>query len=213
MTESRTRCIPQRVVNAMTIDVEDYYHVTAVDQYVSRDAWERYPSRVRENTERLVDLFDQMGIRATFFVLGWVAERFPDLVRRIAARGHELGSHSHWHRLVYDLTPEAFRADLRRSRDAIEAAAGVRVTAFRAPRYSITKQSLWALDVLVEEAFSCDSSVFPVRHDRYGIPDAPRHPHEIVRPCGPLWEVPTATVPWAGLNVPIAGGGYFRHFP
>jgi polysaccharide deacetylase family protein (PEP-CTERM system associated) len=197
----------------MTVDVEDYYHVTAFDRVVSRDVWDSYPSRVRRNTERLLALFEDVGVRATFFVLGWVAEKFPDLVREISACGHELASHSHWHRLVYDLTPEEFRSDLRRSRDAIEAAAGVRVTTFRAASYSITRRSLWALDILVDEGFVCDSSIFPVLHDRYGIYGAPRHPHEIVRPGGSIWEAPPATVRWAGVNAPVAGGGYFRQFP
>jgi polysaccharide deacetylase family protein (PEP-CTERM system associated) len=180
---------------------------------VSRDAWDRQPSRVAANTSRLLDLLAEHGVRATFFVLGWVAERHPDLVRRIAAQGHEIASHSYWHRLVYELTPDAFREDLARARGVLEDAAGVRVTGFRAPSYSVTSRSLWALDVLVDEGYAYDASIFPIHHDRYGIPDAPRHPHVIERDGGRIVEIPASTVRAGGMNLPIAGGGYFRLLP
>jgi polysaccharide deacetylase family protein (PEP-CTERM system associated) len=203
---------PGAIVNAMTVDVEDYFQVSAFAPLVSPDAWGTFESRVTANTDRLLALFAETGVRATFFILGWVAERHPSLVQRIAAAGHELASHSYWHRLVYDLEPESFRADLRRARQAIEDAAGVAVRGFRAPSFSVTEQSLWALDVLVEEGYAYDASVFPVRHDRYGIPTAPRHAHVIRRAAGEVIELPGSAAIAGPARVPI-GGGYFRLVP
>lgn len=201
------------VVNAMSVDVEDYFQVSAFDQAVSRDQWDRFESRVSANTERVLATLARRSTRATFFVLGWVAERYPALVRQIADRGHEIASHGYDHRLVFDLTPEEFRADLRRAREAIESAAGVQVRGYRAPSFSITARSLWALDILIEEGYAYDASIFPIHHDRYGMPSAPRHIHTITRPAGTLWEVPGSTTRVSGMNVPIAGGGYFRLLP
>jgi polysaccharide deacetylase family protein (PEP-CTERM system associated) len=201
------------VLNAMTVDVEDYFQVSAFDRYVPRSGWESRESRVCRNTERLLDIFDTAGVRATFFVLGWVAGRFPALVRRIHAAGHELASHSYGHGLVYSTTPEAFRDDLRRAKAAIEDAAGVAVRGYRAPSYSITERSLWALDVLVSEGYAYDASIYPIRHDRYGIPSWPRHIHRVERSGGSIWELPGSTVRRAGVNFPIGGGGYFRLLP
>jgi polysaccharide deacetylase family protein (PEP-CTERM system associated) len=201
------------VVNAMSVDVEDYFQVSAFDQAVSRDQWDRFESRVSANTERVLATLARRSTRATFFVLGWVAERYPALVRQIADRGHEIASHGYDHRLVFDLTPEEFRADLRRAREAIESAAGVQVRGYRAPSFSITARSLWALDILIEEGYAYDASIFPIHHDRYGLPSAPRHIHTITRPAGTLWEVPGSTTRVSGMNVPIAGGGYFRLLP
>jgi polysaccharide deacetylase family protein (PEP-CTERM system associated) len=197
----------------MTVDVEDYFHVSAFAGVVSPAAWDSYESRVCRNTERLLDILEQDGVHATFFVLGWVAERFPDLVRRIHAAGHELASHSYDHGLVYDKTPDSFRDDLRRARAAIEQAAGVAVTGFRAPSYSVTTRSLWALDVLAAEGYTYDSSIYPIRHDRYGIPDWDRHIHKLDLLGGTLWELPGSTVRRAGMNLPVGGGGYFRLMP
>jgi polysaccharide deacetylase family protein (PEP-CTERM system associated) len=166
-----------------------------------------------DSTSRLLDLLAEHDVRATFFVLGWVAERHPALVRRIASLGHEIASHSYWHRLVYELTPDGFRADLARARSVLEDAAGVPVRGFRAPSYSVTARSLWALDVLVDEGYAFDASIFPIHHDRYGIPDAPRHPHVVERKGGSLVEIPASTVRAGGMNWPIAGGGYFRLLP
>ena len=202
-----------RVLNALTIDVEDYYHVSAFDGPGKRDRWGAFESRVSASTDRLLDVLDRVGVKATFFVLGWVAERHPDLVRRIARAGHELASHGFFHQLVYDLTPEAFRDDLRRAQDAISRACGVEVKGYRAPSFSITGRSLWALDVLAEEGYTFDSSIYPIRRDRYGMPGAPRFVHEIVRPAGRLIEVPPSTVRFAGATVPVLGGGYFRLYP
>lgn len=201
------------VLNALTVDVEDYFQVSAFTGCVHRSQWESLESRVCQNTDRLLDIFEQAGVHATFFVLGWVAEHFPHLVRRIHRAGHELASHSHEHGLVYDSTPDGFRADLRRARCAIEDAAGVAIYGYRAPSYSITERSLWALDVLVEEGYLYDSSIYPIRHDRYGIPSWPRHIHRVERDGGGIWELPGSTVRRAGINFPMGGGGYFRLLP
>ena len=202
-----------RMVNAMTVDVEDYFQVSAFDDVVSRDAWAGMESRVVANTDRLLDLFDEFDVRSTFFVLGWVAERHPALVRAIVARGHELASHGYAHRLVYSQTPAEFREDVRRAKGLLEDAGGVAVHGYRAPSFSVTSRSLWALDVLLEEEYRYDASIFPIRHDRYGIPDAPRWPHAIERPAGRVYEVPGSTVRLGGTNLPVAGGGYFRILP
>jgi len=202
-----------RMINAMTVDVEDYFHVSAFDDVVSRDAWPGMQSRVVANTERLLDLFDEYDVRSTFFVLGWVADRHPALVRAIVARGHELASHGYAHRLVYSQTEREFREDVRRAKGLLEDAGGVAVYGYRAPSFSVTSRSLWALDVLLEEQYRYDASIFPIRHDRYGIPDAPRWPHAIERPAGRVFEVPGSTVRLGGTNLPVAGGGYFRILP
>jgi polysaccharide deacetylase family protein (PEP-CTERM system associated) len=201
------------ILNAMTVDVEDYFHVSAFAEVISPADWPSYESRVCRNTERLLDILERAGVRATFFVLGWVADRFPELVRRIHAGGHELASHSYDHGLVYDRTPDSFRDDLRRARTAIEQAAGVAVTGFRAPSYSVTNRSLWALDILAAEGYTYDSSIYPIRHDRYGIPDWDRHIHKLDRRGGTMWELPGSTVRRAGMNLPVGGGGYFRLLP
>jgi polysaccharide deacetylase family protein (PEP-CTERM system associated) len=201
------------IVNAMSVDVEDYFQVSAFDSIVSRDSWGTRETRVVRNTHRLLDLFEGHGVRATFFVLGWVAERFPALVRDIAARGHEIASHGYHHELLYTLTPERFREDVRSAKAMLESASGGAVAGYRAPSYSIVNSTLWALDVLVEEGYSYDASIFPIHHDRYGIPDAERHAHRIDRTAGPLIELPASTVRLGGVNLPIAGGGYFRLLP
>jgi polysaccharide deacetylase family protein (PEP-CTERM system associated) len=201
------------VVNAMTVDVEDYFQVSAFERTVTRTTWALRQSRVCENTERLLDLFAAFDIRATFFVLGWVAERFPTLVQRIVREGHEVASHGFEHRLVYSQTPREFRDDLRRARVALEQAAGSPVFGYRAPSYSIVRKSMWALDVLIEEGYAYDSSIYPIRHDRYGIPDWNREVHLIERPGGRIWELPGSTLRIAGTNFPFGGGGYFRLLP
>lgn len=201
------------VVNALTIDVEDYFHVSAFEQCVDRSQWDSFEQRIQLGTQRILQLLDHAGARATFFILGWVADRHPELVRAIHAAGHEIGCHSYWHRLVYSQTPEEFREDLRRSRDVLEMIIGEPVVSYRAPSFSITRKNLWALDVLIEEGFQFDSSIYPTYHDRYGIADAPRWPHRIVRPAGSLWEFPGSV--WRGLGypLPVGGGGYFRLYP
>jgi polysaccharide deacetylase family protein (PEP-CTERM system associated) len=201
------------LLNALTVDVEDYFQVSAFETRISRETWSGFECRVEANTEQLLDLFDRRGVRGTFFVLGWTAERFPNLVRRIHAAGHELGSHSYWHRLVYQLKPKEFREDLRQSRDVLQDLVGDAITAFRAPSFSITRQSQWALAILAEEGFRVDSSIFPIHHDRYGIPNAPRQMHAIETPAGRLWEFPASVVRMPGANLPVGGGGYLRLYP
>jgi polysaccharide deacetylase family protein (PEP-CTERM system associated) len=200
-------------LNAFTVDIEDYYQVSAFEPHVRRDEWGSWQSRVVANTHRVLQLLDRHQVKATFCVLGWVAQRHPDLVREIHGCGHEVASHGYWHRLVYEQSPQEFRADLRRSQAVLEDAIGCRATAYRAPSFSITHRSRWALETLVEEGFRVDLSVFPIRHDRYGIPGAPRKLHCLETPAGPLWEFPPAVARVAGMNVPIGGGGYFRLFP
>jgi polysaccharide deacetylase family protein (PEP-CTERM system associated) len=208
-----TTTLTRPIVNALTFDVEDYFQVSAFDHVLPRSRWDSCETRVCESTDRVLRLLAEADVQATFFVLGWVAERFPALVRRIADGGHELASHGYGHRLVYDLTPAAFRDDLRRSRAVLEAAGARAILGYRAPSYSITAKSLWALDVLMEEGFAYDASIFPIHHDRYGIPNAPRHPYLIQRGGGSLWEIPPSTLRWWGANLPVAGGGYFRILP
>jgi polysaccharide deacetylase family protein (PEP-CTERM system associated) len=204
---------PSTIVNAMTVDVEDYFQVSAFDDVVPRDQWLQHESRVVANTNRLLELFADAGVRGTFFVLGWVAQQHPDLVRRIAGAGHEVASHGYGHRLVYDLTRQEFTDDVRRSRDVLADITGRRPLGYRAPSFSVTARSLWALDVLLEEGFVYDASIFPIHHDRYGIPTAPRHFHARELALGQLWECPSSTVRLGGTNLPVGGGGYFRLLP
>jgi polysaccharide deacetylase family protein (PEP-CTERM system associated) len=200
--------------NAMTIDVEDYFHVSAFASSIQPAQWDRYPCRVEANTRRLLDLFGARGIKATFFVLGWVAERYPSLVRAIAAQGHEVACHGYSHRLVYDQTPAEFRAETERAKRILEDQVQTPVLGYRAASYSITTKSLWALDILVELGFGYDSSIFPVRHDRYGIPGGSRQPYQRRTPSGQsLVEFPLTTVELGRYRLPVSGGGYFRLFP
>lgn len=201
------------IVNAMTVDVEDYFHVSAFDGIVSRAGWDAFDSRVSRNTDRLLEIFARAGVRSTFFVLGWVADRYPSLIRRIAEQGHEVASHGYNHQLLYMLTPNQFREDVRSAKVAIENASGRAVIGYRAPSYSVIESSMWAIDVLIEEGHVYDSSIFPIHHDRYGIPGAPRHPFMLRRAGGSLLELPGSTVRVGGVNLPIAGGGYFRQLP
>jgi polysaccharide deacetylase family protein (PEP-CTERM system associated) len=201
-------------LNILTVDVEDYFHVSAFANNIRRDAWDTYECRVEHNTNALLDLFDRRAVKATFFVLGWVAERYPSLVQEIVRRGHEVASHGFSHQLVYEQDPATFRDETRRSKQLIEDIAQVPVRGYRAASYSITKKSLWALDILCELGFEYDSSIYPVYHDRYGIPDACREPHICTAPNGAsIAELPLSYFNLAGARVPISGGGYFRLFP
>jgi polysaccharide deacetylase family protein (PEP-CTERM system associated) len=200
--------------NAMTVDVEEYFTVQALDGIVPRERWPAQALRADLETRSILDLFDVHGVKATFFVLGWVAERHPALVKEIAERGHEIAAHSYWHRLVFEMTPDEFRADLRRVRDLLQDLTGAPVIGYRAPTYSLTKASLWAHPILAEEGFRYSSSIFPILHDRYGIPDFPRFPTEIDAGGGrKILEFPLTTFRVAGRNLPVAGGGYLRLFP
>jgi polysaccharide deacetylase family protein (PEP-CTERM system associated) len=201
------------IVNAMTIDVEDYFHVSAFEGIVRRDEWDSYERRVAANTRRLLEIFERADVRATFFVLGWVAEREPALVRAIVAGGHELASHGYAHRLIYQQEQGAFRDDVRRAKGLLEQIGGVVVRGYRAPSFSVTPRSRWALDVLVEEGYTYDASIFPIHHDRYGMPGAPRHPYVERASGGVIAEAPATTVALGPMTMPAAGGGYFRIFP
>lgn len=199
--------------NAFTVDVEDYFHVTGFADRVSPREWDSYPSRVEVGTHRLLDLLSRHGVRGTFFFLGWVADRNPGLVRNVQDAGHEIASHGYGHQLIYDQTRDEFRRDVRRSKLLLEELTGGPVTAYRAPSFSVVRRSLWALEVLAEEGFEVDSSVFPARHDRYGIADSPTEPHLRETPAGPIWEFPPTVLPLGRMNLPVAGGGYFRLLP
>ncbi|MGD0516979.1 MAG: XrtA system polysaccharide deacetylase [Thermoguttaceae bacterium] len=201
------------ITNAFTVDVEDYYHVSAFERYVPRDNWDRYESRVVTNTRRMLGLLDRHNVKATFFILGWVGQHYPQLVREIHQAGHEIASHGYWHRLIYNQTPEEFRDDIRLSRKLLEDIIGERVFIYRAPSFSVTEQSRWAIEILIEEGYSIDSSIFPIYHDRYGIPGAKPFLHQIDTSVGSLWEFPPSIVRLAGQNLPVSGGGYFRLFP
>jgi polysaccharide deacetylase family protein (PEP-CTERM system associated) len=201
------------MINAFSVDVEDYFQVSGFESCICRDSWNSFESRVTSNTHRILNLLDTHHVRATFFVLGWIANKHPGLVREISDRGHEVGSHSYWHRLVYHQSVAEFRDDLRRSRDVLESILGTKVTSYRAPSFSITQRSKWALDILVQEGFRIDSSIFPIHHDRYGMPGARRDLHRLTTPSGELWEFPPAVAHSGTLNLPVGGGGYFRLFP
>lgn len=200
--------------NILSIDLEDYFHPTEVRTYAPEQSWPTLPSRAQTAARRVLEILARHSVRATFFVLGWVARQHPELIREIAAAGHEIACHSYTHRLVFDLTPEEFRADTLAARAAIEDACGFPTTAYRAPSYSVTRASLWALEVLVECGFTHDSSIYPIRHDRYGIPGFGRHAQVLPTPSGPILEVPAATVRLAGGRVaPVGGGAYLRLLP
>jgi polysaccharide deacetylase family protein (PEP-CTERM system associated) len=200
----------ERITNAFTCDVEDYFQVSALAPHFPREQWDSVPCRVERNVDRILALLDGHGARGTFFTLGWLAERYPGLVRRIAAAGHEVASHGYAHQRASDLTPEAFTADIRLAKVILEDITGSAVTGYRAPSFSIGEANLWAHDCIAEAGYRYSSSVYPVRHDHYGIPDAPRFPWRL--PNG-LVEVPISTVQMLGRNWPAGGGGFFRLLP
>jgi polysaccharide deacetylase family protein (PEP-CTERM system associated) len=205
---------PLVLPGGLSVDVEDYYQVEAFADRITPEMWPQFPSRVAENTRRVLDLFGRLDVRATFFVLGKIAEQEPQLVREIADAGHEVGCHSYLHRRLWKLSPEEFRSDTRRARSAIEDAGGQRVVGYRAPTFSVVQKSLWAIEVLAEEGFLYDSSAFPIRHDLYGMPTAPRFPFRwTCRGGRTLFEIPPLTVRLLGRNLPVGGGGYLRILP
>ncbi len=202
------------IQNALTVDVEDYFQVSAFAKSVAPNDWDNFSLRVEQNTHKLLDLFDERQIKATFFVLGWVAERENSLILEIANRGHEVACHGYSHQLVYNQSPDVFRQETIRSKSLLEDIVQQPVRGYRAASYSITRRSLWALDILAEAGFDYDSSIFPVRHDRYGIPDSPEFPYVLDTPEGhKLVEFPLSTAKLMKYKLPIAGGGYFRLYP
>jgi len=202
------------VKHAMTVDVEDYFQVSAFAQVINPADWDKWPSRVEANTETLLLLFERANIKATFFVLGWVAERYPALVSQIANAGHEIASHGYSHQLIYKQSPAVFKEETLKSKQILEDIVQQAVVGYRAASYSITQESLWALDILGELGFTWDSSIFPVHHDRYGMPGTPEEPYNILtRQQHTLKEFPLTTAKIMGLAIPAAGGGYFRQYP
>ena len=198
-------------VNYLTIDVEDYFQVAAFEKIIHPTQWHSYPSRVERNTKKILEIFDTHKVKATFFIVGWTAEQYPSMVREIINHGHQIACHSYSHQKIYHQTPEEFRQDTRLAKDILEDITGRPITGYRAPTYSITKKSLWALDILEELGFKWDSSIFPILHDNYGIPDAPRLAYKL--PNHDLIEYPITTTLFWGRKVPVAGGGYFRILP
>jgi polysaccharide deacetylase family protein (PEP-CTERM system associated) len=201
-------------INAFTVDVEDYFHVAALSSAITRESWPTHESRVERNTERLLALLAERRVRGTFFVLGWVAERTPGLVRRIAASGHEIACHGFSHQLIYQQAREEFREETLRSKRLLEDLIGEAVLGYRAASFSVTRDSLWALDTLIDAGFLYDSSIFPIRHDRYGLPGAAPEPNRLSAPSGrTLVEFPMSAARFLGVQVPVSGGGYFRLLP
>lgn len=201
------------MINALTIDIEDYYHVSAFDQVIDFANWDDQESRLEANAEKILTILAEEEVQATFFVLGWVAEHFPEVVKAIHAAGHEIATHGYAHRLIYDQMPNEFRADVQRSLDIIQGVTGERVMGYRAPSFSIVEDTLWAVEILKALGLKYDSSIFPARplvHDRYGFPGSPKRPYEI-EPG--FWEFPMSTFRFLGWDFPVAGGGWLRHYP
>lgn len=196
-----------------TVDMEEYFQVSAFESIIDRSAWVRQPSRIEAGVETVLALLARHETVGTFFVLGWIAERYPELVRRVARAGHEIASHGWWHRRLTEMTPEEFRSDVRDAKLCLEDVTGQPVRGFRAPSFSLVPGGEWAFDVLLEEGYVYDSSLFPIRRPGYGYPDTPRGPHIIARSSGQLLELPLATTTFLGARIPAAGGGYLRHFP
>jgi len=199
--------------HCLSFDVEEHFQVSAFESPMRRRHWDQFESRVQTNTEKLLELLAKNGVQATFFILGWVAERYPSLVRQIASAGHEVASHGYAHELITSQTPVVFREDIRKAKAILEGILSKPVLGYRAPSFSITKDTMWATQVLVEEGYIYDSSIFPVVHDRYGVPSANPELHQLSTASGLLWEVPPSTVKCLGVRLPVAGGGYFRLYP
>jgi polysaccharide deacetylase family protein (PEP-CTERM system associated) len=201
-------------LHAVTVDVEEYFQVEALAQIINRSEWDLLESRVVWQTERLLTLFEREQVRATFFTLGWICRKHPDLIRRIVREGHELACHGDAHKMITQMSPEEFREDIATAKEILEDTAGVAVDGYRAPTFSVVRETKWALDVMRDVGFRYDASIFPIRHDRYGIPDAPRWPHRIEHGHGKgLVEFPSTTLRVLGRNLPVGGGGYLRLLP
>jgi polysaccharide deacetylase family protein (PEP-CTERM system associated) len=203
----------EKPMHCLSFDVEEHFQVSAFWSEARRQQWDKYESRVENNTKKLVELLAQHDTKATFFVLGWVAERYPGLVKLLVEQGHEVASHGYGHELITDQTPRMFRDDVRRAKGILEDICGKRVYGYRAPSFSITRDTKWAIPVLTEEGYLYDSSIFPVLHDRYGMPNATPTVHLLRGGAGFIWEVPPSTANILGTRLPVAGGGYFRLFP
>lgn len=231
------------IENCLTIDVEDYFQVEAFSSIIAPEDWQKYPCRVKENVDNILNILNRLGVKATFFCLGWIAEHYPSVIRKIAEHGHEVASHGYAHRPIYKQTRAEFAQDIDRARKLLEDITGKQVLGYRAPTYSITIKTIWALDILIEQGYSYDSSIFPVHHDLYGIPDAPRFPFVIrkeqledirlgkwpgntldfnsslstrsgaVADDDKIIEFPITSFRMGGVNLPVAGGGYFRLLP
>ncbi|NOQ63319.1 MAG: DUF3473 domain-containing protein [Methyloprofundus sp.] len=201
-----------KMKNAMTVDVEDYFQVSAFEPYIDKAQWDELEHRVEKNTLHILDIFAEYNIKATFFTLGWVAERYPELVKRIVREGHELASHGYEHLRVTTQTPEQFRADIRKAKKILEDISGIEVIGYRAPSYSIGRDNLWALDILEEEGYRYSSSIYPVKHDLYGMPEAPRFVYQPIKGSD-FKEIPITTLHIANKNYPCGGGGFFRLYP
>lgn len=199
-----------RIRNAMTIDVEDYFQVSAFENIIRPSDWTTLQPRVERNTHRLLDLFSEHNAKATFFILGWVAERFPGVIQRIVSEGHEIASHGMMHQRASAQTPEEFKADINHSKKLLEDIGSCEVIGYRAPSFSFTRANEWVYPALIEAGYKYSSSVYPVVHDHYGIPDAPRFRY---KPLGAIDEIPLSTLTIMGKNIPISGGGYFRLYP
>lgn len=199
--------------HVFSVDLEEYFQVSAFEASVSRRGWTERPTRVEASTDVLLDLLAEFGVQATFFTLGWIADRHPRLVRRVADAGHEIASHGWWHRRIPTCSRQEFRAEVADSRRALEDVAGARVLGHRAPSFSLVPGYEWALDVLIEEGYAYDSSIFPVHRGDYGYPAWDPEPHFVTRPAGRIFEIPLTTTSFAGWRVPAAGGGYLRHLP
>ena len=199
-----------RLTNALTVDVEDYFQVSALAPYIPLDQWDSIPCRVERNVDRLLDIFDATGAKATFFALGWIAQRYPGVVRKIVANGHELASHGYAHVRASDQTAEEFKTDIVKAKHLLEDIAGTAVRGYRAPSFSIGAKNLWAFGIIGEAGYQYSSSVYPIEHDHYGMPDSPRFPYAVEQG---LIEIPITTVRILGRNFPAGGGGYFRFLP
>ena len=200
------------ITNAMSVDVEDYFQVSAFEAYIAREDWDKLECRVESNTQKILELFEQQNIKSTFFTLYWVAKRYPELIRAIVDAGHELASHGMEHKRVTQQTPSQFRTDVTESKKRLEDISGQTVLGYRAASYSITSETYWALDILQQAGYQYSSSIYPIQHDLYGIPEAPRYPYKPFADSDFL-EIPISTLQFAERNYPCGGGGYFRLFP
>jgi len=200
-----------KIVNAMSVDVEDYFQVSAFERYIQRKDWETIPTRVEQNVDKLLSIFSDNNVKATFFILGWIAERHPEMIKRIADDGHEVASHGYSHTRIVNLSKDQFREDIMKTNGILGELANKNITGYRAPSYSISLNNLWAHDILEECGFKYSSSIYPIKHDIYGIPGSPRFSYRVA--SGNLLEIPISTLKIFNRIIPCGGGGYFRFYP